>query len=78
MLVCILLCRLMKVLCIFNSFFIKSSFLDYAGLRVKMFVKRLDLPELNWYLLQKSALLGTVSILKQVLQLSGAGCTRTD
>ena len=44
----------------------------------KMFVKRLDLPELNWYLLQKSALLGTVSILRQVLQLSGTGRTRAD
>ena len=35
MLVCNRLCRLAKVLCVFNSFFIKSSFLDYAGLRVK-------------------------------------------
>ena len=34
MLVCNRLCRLAKVLCVFNSFFIKSSFLDYAGLRV--------------------------------------------
>ena len=35
--------------------------------RFKTFVQRLDLPELNWYLLQKSALLGTISILRQVL-----------
>ena len=35
MLVCSRLCKLAKVLCTFNSFFIKSSFLDYAGLRVK-------------------------------------------
>jgi len=30
---------------------------------------------LNMYILQKYALLGTVSILRQVLQLSGAGCS---
>ena len=30
------LCKLAKVLCVFNSFFIKSGFLDYAGLRVKI------------------------------------------
>ena len=39
------------------------------------FVKILDLENLNSYILQKSALLGTVSILRQVLQLSGAGCS---
>jgi len=40
------------------------------------YVQKLDLPALNWYLLQKSALLGMASILRQVLQLSGAGRTR--
>ena len=46
--------------------------------RFKTFVQRLNSPELNWYLLKKSGLLGTVSILRQVLQLSGAGHTRAD
>jgi len=40
------------------------------------YVQKLDLPALNWDLLQKSSLLGTASILRQVLQLSGAGRTR--
>ena len=34
--VCTRLCKLAKVLCVFNSLFIKSSFLDYAGLRVNV------------------------------------------
>ena len=39
------------------------------------FIRKLDLPGLNWYLPQKS---GTASILRHILQLSGAGlgCTR--
>ena len=40
------------------------------------FIKQLDLGSPNMYILQKSALLGTVSILRKVLQLSGAGCSR--
>ena len=46
--------------------------------RFKTFVQSLDLSELNSYLLQKSALLETISILRQVLQLSGAGRTQAD
>ena len=41
------------------------------------FIKQLDLGSPNMYILQKSALLGTVSILRKVLQLSGAGCSRS-
>ena len=52
--------------------------LGAVSTQFKMFAKRLDLPELNWYLLQKSALLGTVSILRQVFQLSGAGRIRAE
>ena len=44
----------------------------------KMYVESLHLPELNWYLLQKSALLGTASIHRRVLQLSGAGYAQAD
>ena len=40
------------------------------------FIKQLDLGSPNMYILQKSALLGTVSIVRKVLQLSGAGCSR--
>ena len=38
------------------------------------FVKLVDLGNLNLYILQKSALLGTIL----VLQLSGAGCSQVD
>jgi len=36
------------------------------------FIKQLEIINLNLYISQKSALLGMVSILRQVLQLSGA------
>jgi len=37
------------------------------------YIKQLDLHSLNKYVLQKTAILGTVTILRKVLQLSSAG-----
>ena len=41
--------------------------------RLKSFWELLDIDYLNIYLLQKTALLGTASIIRKVLQLSGCG-----
>ena len=41
------------------------------------FVKLLELRNLNTYVLQQSALLGTVSILCQILSILGAGCSQS-
>jgi len=41
--------------------------------RLKSFLELLDIESLNTYLLQKTALLGTATILRKVLQLLGCG-----
>ena len=41
--------------------------------RLKNFLEILDIKTLNVYLLQKTALLGTATALRKILQLSGCG-----
>ena len=47
--------------------------LGYISQNFDKFVENLTLPSVNKYVLQKSALLGSARIMRQVLQLSGAG-----